>query len=686
FFFFFFFKKKKKLTEFHNEFCKGILWPLLHYVMPTNNLKYGCKFEKLWKVFQNVNLQFAKKTAVAADADANAMIWFHNYHLLTAPYFLRKQAPKAFIGYFLHTVFPTSEVFRAFPTKVEILQGMLSSDLIGFHTFDYARHFVSSCHRILDLEFYTLPNDGTLVVHVAGRDVSLRIAHVGTRSAEILQECQTAQIQRYAQEFRDKLTGGDPHKRIIFTAGDYEIVRGLIFTIKGFARFLEEFPRAVESVVFVVLIRSPNSIQGGLPQFSVENDITEEIKKIEEKYNGKKLVHLWDEPPSCEQVYALCSITDVALFTTFWDGFNAMPYEWTAAQGANKVPGVLIVSDFMGCVRSLNGVIRINPWQSSEVSHAIYQALTMSNAAKQMQHTRRFGHVMNYTFERWALAFLDDLKKAGEAKASNEMVAIGMGSTFKWVCLPKHFTRIKDHESSLVRSFAQCKYRILLFDYGGTLVSDKNNWVIDDSHSQHNTLAPLQQQQQQHKSSPMIITHTFKNNQPTRSPIVDYLNELTELPNTYVCVISGQTRSQIQVALSEFPNVYCLAAEKGAFLRWKGDDTTWSERSKLGDHLSWQHLAMPVLQTYTERTDGSFVERKDTALVWHYHDSDPSYGDIQARELERYLNGLLVPFHNIIVQKYDHQRIVEILPKDINKGSAAVAIVRNSVPIQYQPQ
>jgi trehalose 6-phosphate synthase/phosphatase len=72
-------------------------------------------------------------------------VWAHDYHLLLLPTLLRKRFHTVRIGFFLHCPFPSSEMFRAFPMRTELLRGFLNADLVGFHTFDYARHFLSCC-------------------------------------------------------------------------------------------------------------------------------------------------------------------------------------------------------------------------------------------------------------------------------------------------------------------------------------------------------------------------------------------------------------------------------------------------------------------------------------------------------------------------------------------------------------
>src|SRR5207302_4853813 len=80
------------------------------------------------------------------------LVWVHDYHLMLVPAMVRALIPEARIGFFLHIPFPSSEVFSVLPWRHEILEGILASDLIGFHTSDYARHFSSSVRRLLGLE------------------------------------------------------------------------------------------------------------------------------------------------------------------------------------------------------------------------------------------------------------------------------------------------------------------------------------------------------------------------------------------------------------------------------------------------------------------------------------------------------------------------------------------------------
>lgn len=124
----------------------SILWPLFHY--HPGEITFD---ESAWTAYKEVNRLFAR--TMAKDVQDGDLIWVHDYHLMLLPEMLREEIgstkKNVKIGYFLHTPFPSSEIYRILPVREQLLLGVLQCDLIGFHTYDYARHFLSSCSRIL---------------------------------------------------------------------------------------------------------------------------------------------------------------------------------------------------------------------------------------------------------------------------------------------------------------------------------------------------------------------------------------------------------------------------------------------------------------------------------------------------------------------------------------------------------
>lgn len=124
----------------------SILWPLFHY--HPGEITFD---EYAWDAYKKANRLFAQ--AVAKDVQDGDLVWVHDYHLMLLPEMLREEIgdtkKNVKIGFFLHTPFPSSEIYRILPVRNELLLGVLHCDLIGFHTYDYTRHFLSSCSRLL---------------------------------------------------------------------------------------------------------------------------------------------------------------------------------------------------------------------------------------------------------------------------------------------------------------------------------------------------------------------------------------------------------------------------------------------------------------------------------------------------------------------------------------------------------
>ncbi len=128
-------------------FCENVLWPVFNYF--SERARYE---NELWEAYEEVNSMFANEVSKFVQDDD--LIWIHDYHLLLLPKLIKDQHPKVSIGYFQHIPFPSFEIFREIPWRLQLLDGMLGADLIGFHTYDYQRHFMSSVRRLMGIETY----------------------------------------------------------------------------------------------------------------------------------------------------------------------------------------------------------------------------------------------------------------------------------------------------------------------------------------------------------------------------------------------------------------------------------------------------------------------------------------------------------------------------------------------------
>ena len=139
------FLSETQIKTYYDGFCNASLWPLLHY-FPSNY-----RHEDHWfTTYKEVNLLFSDY--ICEKAPENSFIWVQDYHFFLLPALIKKNRPDLKVGFFLHTPFPSYEIFRIHPNRTELLTGILGADLIGFHTYHYLRHFRSAVLRICEIE------------------------------------------------------------------------------------------------------------------------------------------------------------------------------------------------------------------------------------------------------------------------------------------------------------------------------------------------------------------------------------------------------------------------------------------------------------------------------------------------------------------------------------------------------
>ena len=137
---------------------------------------------------------------------------------------------------------------------------------------------------------------------------------------------------------------------------------------------------------------------GGKDESDMRDRVLGEIASINAAYNNP--ITVVDRELSMLDMVAYYSTASVCVVSTFWDGLNLTPYEFSASQRHDR-PGALIISEFMGCSRSLNGVLRVNPWSLTQMTDAIVAALAMTDEERRVHHARRFNYVMNHSVQRW---------------------------------------------------------------------------------------------------------------------------------------------------------------------------------------------------------------------------------------------------------------------------------------------
>ncbi|KAH9749220.1 alpha/alpha-trehalose-phosphate synthase 1 [Citrus sinensis] len=392
------FLDEETVHQYYNGYCNNMLWPLFHYLgLPQEDrLATTRSFQSQFDAYKRANQMFAK--VVNNIYEEGDVVWCHDYHLMFLPQCLKEYNNNMKVGWFLHTPFPSSEIHRTLPSRTELLRSVLAADLVGFHTYDYARHFVSACTRILGLE-------GTPEgVEDQGRLTRVAAFPIGIDSDRFVRALELPQVQDHINELKERFAG----RKVMLGVDRLDMIKGIPQKILAFEKFLEENPSWRDKVV---LIQIAVPTRTDVPEYQ---KLTSQVHEIVGRINGRYgtlttvPIHHLDRSLDFHALCALYAITDVALVTSLRDGMNLVSYEFVACQASKK--GVLILSEFAGAAQSLGaGAILVNPWNITEVASSIGYALNMPADEREKRHLHNFMHVTTHTSQEWAATFVSEL-------------------------------------------------------------------------------------------------------------------------------------------------------------------------------------------------------------------------------------------------------------------------------------
>ncbi|KAG1773513.1 glycosyltransferase family 20 protein [Suillus occidentalis] len=416
----------------YNGFSNSILWPLFHYHPGEMNFD-----EENWLMYRQANFRFAE--TVRSQITPGSMVWVQDYHLMLLPMILRglvdgssggeyqkqeltkiaegieeevnissERIPDVKIGFFLHTPFPSSEIYRILPVRREILLGILFCDLIGFHTYDYARHFLSSCTRILGLP--TMPN---------GVEFEGRLAHVGTfpigiEPSSFIKNLEKESVKSRIAQLEQRFNG----VKVIVGVDRLDYIKGVPQKLHALELFLTQHPEWIGKVVLVQL--AVPSRQDVEDYQNLRSTVNELVGRINGRFGTVEFmpIHFMHKSLAFDELCALYAISDVCLVTSTRDGMNLVSYEYIACQQARQ--GAMILSEFAGAAQSLNGSIVVNPWDPQQVADAIHEAVTMDTETRAENHRKLFKYVNKYSAAFWGTSFIKEMNKLKQDEVDKE--------------------------------------------------------------------------------------------------------------------------------------------------------------------------------------------------------------------------------------------------------------------------
>lgn len=595
---------KAEVDDFYYGLANKCLWPLFHYF-----IEYSIFDEAHWETYVEVNKKFSER--VLEHIDSGDTVWIHDYQLLLCPKMIKDVRPDVNIGFFLHIPFPSFEIFRIFPWRETLLEGMLGADLIGFHTYNYERHFLSSVKRILrkNVQFNR--------VTVGSREVVVDTFPMGIDYAKFNDAAQTHLTQKQAEKSALKIQleahkKGADQSKLILSIDRLDYTKGVVNRIKAFDLFLTKYPEYLEKVRLVMLTVPSRSDVPDYKRLKRETD--EVVGRINGKYATVNWTPIWYyyRAMDFDDLIDLYMTSDIAMITPVRDGMNLVAKEFIATRVNGD--GVLILSEMAGAAKELHEAVLVNPFDLNAMADAIQKAIVMPIEEQQKRNNAMQKRLSRYTVNYWAKEFMEALNSTLELAEETDVKKLDKATV-----------------QAIAESCSHAAKKMVLLDYDGTLVDF-------------------------HENPEMAI--------PDES-LLETLAQLTFLPNTDVAIVSGRDKVFLE---KWFGNLQLtLVAEHGYFV--KGYKQEWLAKS--GDNNTWKKDVMPIMEAFTDRTPGTFIEEKSKSLVWHYRKTDPELAAGRAVELKTVLNSLISDKLSIM----DMDKALEVVNRQISKGTAVSELV-----------
>jgi len=582
-------------------FARNTLWPLFHYF--TEHVTYS---EVAWKAYVKINRLYAEKILkIIQEGD---ILWVHDYHLLMLPQMIREERPDTSIGLFIHIPFPSFELFRLLPWRLELIDGMLGADLIGCQTYDNVRHFMSSVRRLkgVDSVFNRISiGERTLKVDVFPKGINYE--RFQNKALEIHSDySKPSVIQEEMKLFKES----GQLEKLIISIDKLDYTKGIPQRIRAFERFIQTYPEYNGRISMIV-----QAIPSGETSDSFFN-LKSQVDELVGRINGNYGTITWTPVRYLNQTFTmderieLYSLSDIALILPLRDGMNLVSKEFVASR--HDGTGVLILSELAGASKELHEALLVNPNDLDAIADAIKDAIEMPEEEQIRRNKVMMMRLHRYTVGRWASEFIKSLEGVKEIQEFTKTRKINV-------------TRM--HQ--IIDTYKETKQRILFLDYDGTLA-----WFKKDPED----AKPDEQ-------------------------LYEILKRLSGDPNNTIVIISGRDKETLGRWFDPDWKIH-FVAEHGVWFRKPGVD--WHMMEQINN--DWRESVEPLLEYYVDQTPRSFIEYKNFSLVWHYRKSDPDLSLQRAWELKDELRTLT---SNLNLEIMDGDKVLEIKYSGINKGRAA---------------
>ena len=623
----------KDVLEKTMKYYEAVMSPIfLNFVSLNNNNEV--RDNELLQAYRTMNQVFMSTVLSVHNKNPGAMILFNDPYFLLAP----KMAPEVHtprMGYFFHSPFPSYELYRIFPSSQEYLESILCCDTVAFQVYEYARHFFTSCHRILGLEAESR-RGGSIGIIYKGRDVLVRVVHVGISKEYTLSVLAGDKFKEELDKIRKAARG----KTIIAGVERMSLISGIKNKLIAYEALLNEYKDWSEKLMLVQYCTVDC-------KWGYDNKTNDEIRELVKKINTKfpNSVRYEEGSVTNEKRLALFTVAEILLITSLRDGFCLAPFEFilakevrsrsTATQKTQQSLGTIILSEFAGCVSAMSSICRVNPYVTTKITEELFNALqTFPSAKKRAKFKHDLEYIESHTTENWIRSLIEDIKSG---RNKNE-VALYLGAiSNKILKAGRQFKYLTREE--IVTNYVKAVNRVILLDVKGTILPNM----------------------------PKAVMKTIDTIPLELSMLLEYL--CNDERNT-VYILCGYHKELVDKWFGGIKKLG-LAAEYGYHYRLP-NETEW-KTIKINKNMELHNKVLDIFRWYTSKTDGSEIEIKGGALAWVYKECDLEFGNWQAKELGNSLKPILARYPEVTMTH--DQGFVEIKMKILEKGECAQAIL-----------
>ncbi len=447
------FLERKTADLYYADFANGVIWPAFHYYPEAIHFT-----KEAWDAYVAVNKAFA--ATVCAHAKTTDLVWVHDYHLMLLPKLIKERVDVN-IGFFLHILFPPCDVYTTLPVARVLLESVLASDLIGFHTVEYTRNFLCSASQLFGL--ITKPQS---IVMEDGREVRVDTFPVGIDPEKFHVAVSQPSVKKLYKSLRKSFGS----KKLILGVDRMDYIKGIPLKLLAYKSMLKSHPELVnDTVLLQIAVPSRESV-------AEYEELAHNCNELVGQINGTVgtlshvPIHLYHKSVDFETLVALYLLADVCVISSIRDGMNLVASEFVASQ-CKEDPGVLVLSEFTGVSASLSGAIIINPWNIDEMANSMYVALHMDLKQRKSSYESMIKYVRSHTSMYWGNSFIKELDQVARSRAifnteklDKSLVRSGNTLLLIWIdgLLASHKELEREHINALLQGSGNFAHSVYL--------------------------------------------------------------------------------------------------------------------------------------------------------------------------------------------------------------------------------